>query len=67
MNPDVSEDENNAALGTMTAHLYLRVGSDNLREIATAEVQVGPTIKLDAALADMFEAAATTLREGRRG
>lgn len=53
------------SLGTMTAHLYLRVGNDNLREIATAEVEVGPTIKLDAALADMFEAAAKTLREGR--
>ena len=51
-------------LGTMTAHIYVRVGNSNLTEIGTCEIPVGPTIKMDTALADMFESAASSLREG---
>lgn len=58
-------DENAGVLGTVTVHLYMRAGNTNLTEIGTAEVEVGPNITLDAALADCFEDAARTLREGR--
>lgn len=61
----MSPDENAGVLGTMTAHLYMRVGNTNLTEIGTAEVEVGPNITLDEALAECFENAAKTLREGR--
>jgi hypothetical protein len=49
-------------LGTMTVHLYMRVGDSGLTEVGTAEVDVGPRIKMDVVLADMFESAAKNLR-----
>lgn len=51
-----------AVLGTMTVHLYMRAGNSGLTEIGSAEIDVTPTLMMNEALADIFEQGAIALR-----
>lgn len=64
MSPDETTEA--GVLGTMTAHLYVRIGDSGLSEVGTAELEVGPKIKMDLALADIFESAAKALRDAHQ-